>query len=315
MFIWIAEYWKVVGGLYMGWSLGANDAANVFGTGVAARVVKFRTAAILISVFALLGAALEGPKCMEIIKDVSEVNLNAALIASLSAAVTMTVMTVLGIPSSTSQAIMGAILGGGFALGVSPDWSKLTKVVICWIFTPIGAAFISFVLYHLFDWIFKQVFKGASAFEFFIRWGLILSGCYGSYSLGANNVANTTGVYYSAGLLTAQQAALIGGLSIIVGVVTYSHKVMETVGNRITQMGPLGAFIAVLANALTIHFYTQLGVPVSSSQAVVGAVIGIGLVRGISAVSFKIIGEIAIGWATTPLIAGLLAWGLTLLFG
>ncbi len=304
----IVQYWKLIGGVYMGWSLGTNDAANVFGTGVSARVVKFRTAVILISIFVMLGAILEGPKCMSIMKDISKLNINAALVASVAAATTITIMTVLGIPSSTSQAIMGAIIGGGLALGQNPNWGKLGTVVVCWIFTPIGAAFISFLLYHIFDWILKKYFKGDAAFNFFIKWGLILSGCYGSYTLGANNVANTTGVYYSAGLVSAENAALVGGLSIALGVITYSYKVMDTVGNKITQMGPLGAFIVVLANALTIHVYTQIGVPVSSSQAVVGAVIGIGLVRGIKSISFKVIGEIAIGWITTPLIAGVTAW-------
>ena len=298
----------------MGWSLGANDAANVFGTGVATKVVKYRTAIILMSIFIMLGAYIEGPKCMTIMKDISKLKLNTAFIASLSAAITMTIMTIWAIPSSTSQAIMGAIIGGSIYAGITPNYSKLTKVVICWIFTPIGAAIISFILYHILDYILNFIFKSNIMFDRFIRWGLIISGCYGSYSLGANNVANTTGVYYSSGLLSAHDAAIIGGISIISGVITYSYKVMETVGSKITQMGPLGAFVAVMANAITVHIYTQIGVPVSSSQAVVGAVIGIGLVRGIGEVSFEKLKEIVVGWFTTPLFAGMVTWALMFIF-
>ena len=304
----IINYWKLIGGIYMGWSLGANDAASVFGTGVATKVIKYKIAILLMSIFVILGALLEGPKCMLIMKDISKIDINTALISSISAALTVTFMIILGIPSSTSQAIMGSIVGGGIYLGSDLNINKLIKVVVCWIFTPLMAAVISYLLYHLFSYILSNYFKGSRAFNFFIKWGLIISGCYGSYSLGANNVANTTGVYFNSGILGAEQASAIGGIAIAFGVLTYSYRIMDTVGNKITQMGPLGAFIVVMANALTVHLFTQIGVPVSSSQAVVGAVIGVGLVRGIKSVSFKILKGIAIGWVTTPLIAGILTW-------
>ena len=80
---------------------------------------------------------------------------------------------------------------------------------------------------------------------------------------------------------------------------------MMTVGRRIVPLDAFSAFIAVLSEAVTLHIFTQVGVPVSSSQAVVGAVVGVGLVRDSRAVSMKMLAEIAIGWILTPISAGL----------
>jgi PiT family inorganic phosphate transporter len=138
--------------------------------------------------------------------------------------------------------------------------------------------------------------------------GIFGSGCYAAYSLGSNNVANVTGVYVGADLLSAQQAAWLGGVSIAVGVLTYSRKVMMTVGKGIAPLDPFSAFVVVLAEALTLHLFTQIGVPVSSSQAVVGAVVGVGLVGNMRTVSSGMLGKIAMSWLLTPLSAGLLAY-------
>jgi PiT family inorganic phosphate transporter len=300
--------WRLISGLFMGWSLGANDAANIFGTGVGANVIRYRTAVILISGFLIIGAILEGPKCMEVIKDITSVDIDMAFKCCLCAAVVITLMTILGLPTSTSQAIMGALVGATLGLSKRLDLSQLSKVLVCWLTTPLGAAFISSILYILVDRLFKRFIKSDRVLNICVKVGLIIAGCYGAYSLGANNTANVTGVYYAAGMLGKSRAAILGGVSIALGVLTYSRRVMHTIGYQITQLGPLGAFIAEMAQAITVHIYTQVGVPVSTSHAIVGAVVGIGLVRGIKAVGFRTLGWIMIGWVSTPTLAGLLAF-------
>jgi PiT family inorganic phosphate transporter len=138
--------------------------------------------------------------------------------------------------------------------------------------------------------------------------GIIVAGCYGAYTLGANNVANVTGIYVGSGVLAAEAAALIGGLSIALGALTYSRKVMETVGKGIVPLDPFSALVAVLAEALSLHLFTQIGVPVSSSQAIVGAVVGVGLVGDVQTVSVKMLARIGIGWIMTPVAGGALAY-------
>jgi len=87
---------------------------------------------------------------------------------------------------------------------------------------------------------------------------------------------------------------------------------MYTVGKQITQLDHFSAVIAVLAQAITVWIYALIGVPVSTSQAIVGAVIGAGLARGSTNINYKILRNIALGWLQTPLIAGLVSVGLYL---
>ena len=139
--------WKLISGIFLGWSLGANDSANIFGTGVTTGIVKYRTAILLTAIFVLVGSIIEGPKCMRIVSDLSRLVPIEAFLCALAAAITMTILTYFAIPASTSQAIIGAIIGAGILSG-SADFSKLIKIVVCWILTPIGGMIFGYLLYH-----------------------------------------------------------------------------------------------------------------------------------------------------------------------
>jgi PiT family inorganic phosphate transporter len=217
-------------------------------------------------------------------------------------------MTYLSLPVSTSQAVIGSILGIGFALEQPINWQGFEKVVVCWIGTPIGAMVISYVLYKCFQALFSRITLNLISINRLIKYGLFLSGAYGAYALGANNVANVTGVFVGAGLLTVRAATLLGGVSIALGAVTYSKRVMLTVGGGLVKLDGFSAFIAVLSEAITVHIYAKIGVPVSTSQAIVGAVIGIGFVLGGRAINNRALLQILIGWISTPLLAGILAF-------
>jgi len=299
--------WKVLSGVLLGWSLGANDSANIFGTGYATGLVKYRTAIWLTAVFLMIGAVLEGSKCMEVVGDLSSLTAIEAFYCALAAAITMTALTILAIPASCSQAIIGAVLGAGI-LSSTADFSKLYKIVACWVFTPICALFTAYLLHRILGFVINKTIISLTKRSLLYSAGIIVVGCYGAYTLGANNVANVTGIYVGSGVLSAEAAAVIGGLSIALGVLTYSRKVMETVGKGIVPLDPFSALVAVLAEALSLHLFTQIGVPVSSSQAIVGAVVGVGLVGDVQTVSLKMLSRISIGWIMTPVAGGVLAY-------
>jgi len=296
----------LISALYLGWSLGANDAANILGTAVSSKMVKFITAAVLSSIFVILGSILQGRPGIETIGKISTMGLGAAGISSLAAAIAVTIMTILKLPVSTSQAVVGSIVGVGImqrqaALG------GLDKVIICWIGTPIGACIFSIILYLILARIINRFQPSWAGSDFIIRAGLIIAGCYGAYALGANNVANVTGVFYGAGLLSIKSAALIGGVSIALGILTFSKGVMKTVGKGIVKLDGYSALIVVLSNAVTVHICAVVGVPVSTSQAVVGAVLGIGLLKRAEALKRRAIVGVFSGWIATPFIAGLVS--------
>jgi len=305
--------WKVISGIFLGWTLGSNDSANIFGTGVAAKIVKYRTAIILISIFVILGAVVEGEKCFATVGKLVNLTPESAFYAALAAGITMFILTYLALPCSTSQAIIGAVLGAGMVSGI-PDFSRLYKIVACWILAPISAVILSYILYHLIGFFFERYITSPQKRSFFIFWGLIFAGCFGAYALGSNNVANVTGVYVGSGLLTPFEATLIGGLSIASGVLTYSRKVMTTVGKKITYLDEYSAFIAELSAAVNVEIFTQVGVPVSTSQAIVGGVVGVGLVKGARTVNRRTLIEIGTGWVSTPISAGIISYCLLKLF-
>lgn len=285
----------------MGWSLGSNDASNVFGTAVAARMVSFRTAAILCAVFVVLGAVIGGRSGLDTYSGLSSFSLNTAFIVAMASALTVALMTRLGLPVSTSQAVVGALC----AIGIIQDdlnTDSLIKVVICWVSTPIGGLVAAVILYRTVGWLLNALNLNLFAYDRTLRAGLIIAGSYGAYALGANNVANVTGAFVGEGMLTPFWAALLGGLSIALGVVTYSKHVMYTVGRDLVKLSAYPAFVVVLAEAVTVHIFAEIGVPVSTSQAVVGAAIGVGIAARTTTFNYKVLSKIAFGWLGTPAI-------------
>lgn len=297
---------SLLGGIFLGWSLGANDASNVFGVAVSSRMVKFWIAAFLGATFVLLGALFEGQSGIETLKGLTHMDLHQAVVCSVGAAVTVTVMTIASFPVSASQAVVGAIVGIGL-LNRQVNLAGLEKVVLCWFGTPLGGLVFAVIVYKVLGFFYNRVRINLLQTDALLRFALILAGSYGAYALGANNVANVTAVFVGAGMLDVFSAALIGGLSIGLGVVTFSRGVMETVGRRLVRVDAFSALVVVLAEAITVHLYTFVGVPVSTSQAVVGAVLGIGIIRGISSVSRRTLFNVLLAWIMTPALAALLA--------
>jgi len=291
----------------LGWALGANDAANVFGTAVASRIISFRNAAILCSAAVITGAILQGRGGIHTLSALTHQTHMTLLVVSLAAAVTVTLMTFMRLPISTSQAIVGAIAGIGLSTG-SMQWDGLVKVVICWVATPIGAMIIAFIFYKLLGVFIRHAPMSILTRDKILWGGLLLVGIYGSYALGANNVANATGIFSGQFPgISDRHLAVFGGLAIAAGVLTYSKRVMLAVGSGVMHLDAFTAFVAVSAMSVTVHIFAVIGVPVSTSQAIIGAIIGIGTVRGIHNIKFRYLRNIGFGWLLTPLIALILS--------
>ncbi len=322
-------------GLFLGWSLGANDAANVFGTAVGSKMIRFRTAAIIASIFIILGAVIGGSGASHTLGKLGAVNAIAgSFMVAFSAGFTVFWMTKLHLPVSTSQAIVGAIIGWNFFSNSLTDYDSLTKILLTWVLCPVLAAVIAASIFSIFRAYINRIQLHMLSVDSHTRTGLILVGAFGAYSLGANNIANVMGVFVPVApfdgidlgwffLSSAQILFFIGSLAIAVGVITYSKKVMDTVGSNLMKISPIAAFVVVLAEAIVLFLFSSEGlenwlissglpsiplVPVSSSQAVVGAVIGIGLVKGGTGINYGVLGEIATGWVITPVIAGIISF-------
>ncbi len=322
-------------GLFLGWSLGANDAANIFGTAVGSRMVRFKRAAVIASIFVIIGAVVQGAGASETLGKLGSVStLAAAFTVALSAALSVYWMTRMKLPVSTSQAIVGAIIGWNFYTDNPTDIGTLTKIVTTWISGPILGGVFAVLLFMLVKKIQKSISIHLLYRDAIIRFGLLLVGGFGAYSLGANNIANVMGVFTKTVDLPVidfgfikfngtEQLFFIGGVAIAIGVITYSKRVMETVGNTLMPLTPEAAIVVVLAQSLVLFIFSSqtlsnavqsIGlppiplVPVSSSQVVIGAIIGIGLYKGGKEIKFNILGSISLGWIATPIVAGLVSF-------
>lgn len=303
----------ILAGLFVGWSLGANDAANAMGTAVGARVRTIREAVLIVGVFSLLGALVVGHRVIKTIGNgivpmdllPPERATLIALAAMLAAGTWLLLATYFKLPVSTTHSAVGAVAGAGLAAGNVPiEWNKLVDIFMAWILTPIGSALLAYILYQGLRIFVLQRYDVPDKVW---AWPLTLSGMYMAFAWGANDVANATGLIVGAGMMSAPLAALIGGLAIVLGIATWGYRVMETVGTRITHLLAPMAFIAEAAAALNVHLYTALGLPVSTTHSIVGAIFGVGLVFGKKAVDARTLRDIVLAWAATPVAAGVAA--------
>ncbi len=347
-------YLLLAAGLFMGWSLGTNDAANAFGTAVATRVVKYRTAIIIIAVMVLCGAFLFGDNNIDKLSSIatnndvvaSESDVEAAIeagtladlrlksalkafIVFACAAVTVFGMSYLKFPVSANQSITGAVIGWGICHAdysdpevLSGNLSEMLEFASTWLINPIGAAIISFVLVFIVKKFIEKRLTSMTHYDLVVKLGYLAAGAFSAFSIGQNSSASVTAFYYDAtglganliygndGFFTgARIAAILGGLAIAVGVLTFSKRVMMTVGGEIAEISQVDGFVVIIASALTVVLMGKLmGIPVSTSQSVVGAVIGAGLVNGAKKVHFGVFKKIAIAWVSSPTIAGLLTY-------
>jgi PiT family inorganic phosphate transporter len=331
----------LLSGLFLGWSLGANDAANIFGTAVGSRMVRFKVAALVASVFVILGAVISGGGTTRTLTALANVNAMAgAFTVALAAAATIALMTGRNLPISTSQAIVGALIGWSLFTGTGTDIRVLSTIVWTWVFSPVFAAAIAAVLYLVSRRVLTRIRLHLLEFDAYTRLSLLAVGAFGAYALGANNIANVMGVFVPASpfrpitlgdygsISSAAQLFFLGGCAIAVGIYTRSQRVMNTVGSELFRLTPVGALIVVLASSIVLFAFASQTlarvlmalhlpalplVPVSGSQAIIGAIVGLAVAKGGHGLNYRILGRIALGWVTAPVIAATLCF-VTLFF-
>jgi len=296
---------------YLGWNIGANDSANCAGTSVGSGLIPYRRAMVLVALAALLGALVGSRQVVETVGKgivAAELPPAAILVALIIAGLCVTLATFLRLPVSTSQAIIGAMAGIGLAAGSSVDFSLIIRIIEVWVLSPLIALILSFLLYHLFALPLRSI-RRVGLLDRVLAWLIVASTAYAAFSLGANNIGNAIGPLANLGL-RSPWITLLGGLALATGVLSYGHRVTETVARGIIPLDPLSAFTAQTSIALVAHLFAIVGVPVSTSQTIVGALLGIGLIKGVQTVGRERVVVIVLGWGATPVAAGLLAFSL-----
>ena len=303
--------------VFNGWAIGANDGANSFGTWIGARIGKVGTAMILCGSCALAGALLEGGKVSQTLGSgiipASYLSAKAAAIGMIGMGIWMFFASYFGLPVSSSHAVVGSIIGVGLAIKAPVNWNSMWKIILCWFTTPTGACLVSFLIFIAL-WFILTKFNWEKGFSMATAVLMTISSCYVAYSWGANDVGNSIALLSGSKILPILAACALGGLSMYLGVMTFGARVAVNVGFNITRMTKIMAIYANLGTAITVHFFTYMKMPVSTSNAIVGAVAGVGLARGIVGVNMKLLKDIIFAWVLTPVLTGLLSYVLMRLF-
>ena len=322
---------------YIAWNLGANDAANPTNTAVGSGAISIKKALIMFSIFAALGAIVQGYMVMKtigkgVVKDIDPLG---ALIASLMAGLWITFVTWKGLPVSTTHSSVGAVLGIGLAYMYTQDvmrvdWNVVYMVILSWITSPLLAIILSITIYFALEKVAKYLISKGKNVDKFFKGFLLFNLAFSAYAFGTNDVGNATGVYITVAskvmgtpdMTTMFYLALLGAVGITVGALTWGYKVINTVGFKITRLDYISASAAVFSNAIIVWGFSTIpkllynyGMPISTTHASVSSVIGVGIAknRSLKGVDWKVVGYIIISWILTVPIAAFLSFAVYIL--
>jgi len=298
---------------------GFHDTANAVATSISTRALPPRVAVAIAAVANLVGAFVTTAVAKTVGSGVLDTNLvtTKTVLAALFGAIAWNLATWwLGLPSSSSHALIGGLVGAGIAqsgLG-GVQWHNLAhKVIIPAFIAPTIAFGAAFVLLVAIFWIFQRMSSTAANRTF--RVGQLFSGTFMAYTHGANDAQKTMGVIALALLANGSidsfyipdWVKITAGLAIAAGTYAGGWRIMRTIGQRLYKMEPAGGFTAQATAGAVIDIATRLGYPLSTTHVISGAVLGSGSTRRVRAVRWGIAGNIVVAWFLTLPAAALVA--------
>jgi len=278
----------LLSGAYIAFVIGANDTANALGTSVGANLMEYKKLVLIFGVFVLLGC-LNAHNVGHTMGSIVSGNVVLPLII---AGFIITIITYKKIPISTHQVIVCALVGLNIN---SADMMLFAKIVSSWILSPILTATLSFVIYKIMHAVIEHLNIPILKKVEFLKYGLLLSGGLIAYNLGSNDLPTALGAISNNTYLF-----LLGGFILIFGALFFGKGVSETVGIHLVRLNTLEAFVAQLSAGLSVFVFTQFGMPVSTTQAIIGGVVGVGLTKGIKTVKWGTLINIIVGWISAP---------------
>lgn len=317
----------------MAFNMGGNDAANPTDCAVGSGVLSIKKALMLFSVFTLIGSLLQGFMVMKTIGlgIVPEIDVLGAFIIILSANIWILISSLLGKPISTTHSVIGAVLGYGLVkYGLNINIQVLVMIVLSWISSPLCSLILAFTVYRMLETLIKRSkFEKSLVFEKIIKVLLIFSLCFSAYAFGANDVGNATGVYVTIasklGRLPDYNAMILlatyGAIGIAIGGLIIGPRVVKTVAFKVYRLDILTGLAAEISNALVVYLFTTIpymfigyGLPISTSYATVGSIIGAGIAKNRKFINKTVTISIAIFWILTVPVTAVLC-GLICIIG
>src|SRR5437867_4515180 len=316
-------FWVVVAlilvALFFDYINGFHDAANSIATVVSTRVLSPGKAVIWAAFFNFIAAFTFGTAVARTVGsgmiDIHVVTF-AVIFAGLSGAIIWDLITwYFGLPTSSSHALIGGYAGAAVA---KAGWSAIilagwTKTIILIVLSPLIGMGLGLALMTAIMWLFRWM--PPARVDRWFRRAQLVSAAFFSLNHGANDAQKTmgiiAGVLFTAGYIPRFEipfwVLLIAHTAIGLGTLAGGWRIIHTMGSKITKLQPVGGFAAETGAALSILIATQTGVPVSTTHAITGSIVGVGATRRLSAVRWGIAGQIVWAWLLTIPAAFLIA--------
>ncbi|BCH15616.1 inorganic phosphate transporter [Mesorhizobium sp. L-2-11] len=291
---------------------GLHDAANSIATIVSTRVLRPQYAVFWAAFFNFIAFMFFGLHVAETIGRgivSADIVTPQVVFAALVGAIAWNIITWLyGIPSSSSHALIGGLVGGAVAKAgsVAIVWSGLLKTVAAIVLSPLTGFVLALVLILTVSWIFVR--QTPFAVDNTFRTLQFVSASLYSLGHGGNDAQKTMGIIavllYSQGMLGGEfyvpfWVVITCQAMLALGTLFGGWRIVHTMGSKITRLNPMQGFCAETGGAITLFGATWLGIPVSTTHTITGAIVGVGAARRISAVRWGIAGSIVIAWVIT----------------
>ncbi|MCC7381193.1 MAG: inorganic phosphate transporter [Deltaproteobacteria bacterium] len=307
---------------------GFHDAANSIATVVSTRVLSPRIAVWWAATFNFLAVFVFGTAVAKTIgKGIIDISIidYSVMFSALAGAIIWNMLTwYFGIPSSSSHALIGGLVGAGIAkTGIgSLVWSGINKTLIFIVVAPLLGLVLGFVYMVALFWIFHRATP--YRVDHLFRRGQLLSAALYSLGHGGNDAQKTAGIIFgvlaAAGMTKGDHipfwVLMLCHIAIALGTAFGGWRIVKTMGMRITQLKPVGGFAAEAAGATTLAINSVFGIPASTTHVITGAIVGVGTVTKPSSVRWSVAGTIIWAWILTipasALISVLTWWALRL---
>ncbi len=319
----------IVVALLFDYTNGFHDAANSIATVVSTRVLSPRLAVIWAAVFNFIAFAIFGTDVAKAIAgDVVKpgVLTVGVIFSGLVGAIGWNLLTfVLGLPTSSSHALVGGMAGAAVARGGFDRLiaSGLHKIGMFIILSPLIGMALGVILSTLIAWLFHRV-RRVDRLNRGFRTGQLLSAAAFSLGHGGNDAQKTMGIIFALLLSVGKVkegaeiplwVVLAAHTAIGLGTLSGGWRIVKTMGSKITRLQPQGGFAAETAAAITLFFTSANGIPVSTTHTINGAIVGVGTTRRMSAVRWAVAGQVVWAWILTIPGAFLIAWLTSLIVG
>ena len=309
----------IVVALFFDFTNGFHDTANAIATSVSTRALPPRTAVLIAAILNFVGAFVSFAVAATIAKGIvnpDAITLNVIL-AGLVGAITWNLITwFLGLPSSSSHALIGGVVGSAIAASGTGviNWDGIVeKVIKPGILSPVVGFAIAFTLMIAIIWIVRR--RSPSRVNRVFRRGQIVSGSFVAFTHGTNDAQKTMGIIALALIVSGHLdedfsrppswVIVSSATAMALGTYAGGWRIIKTMGTRIAKIDPPQGFAAQTACAGILWTTAHYGFPVSTTQVITGSVMGAGATRGFNAVRWGIAGNIAVAWIFTLPAAGL----------